>query len=45
MHFNKEDKFEDAKRRFINAYKISENKTEPKKLIYGVVTKGGITKF
>ena len=45
MHFNKEDKFEDAKRRFINAYKISENKTEPKKLIYGVVTKDGITKF
>ena len=41
MHFNKEDKFEDAKRRFINAYKISENKTEPKKLIYGVVTKDG----
>ena len=45
MHFNKEDKFEDSKRRFINAYKISENKTEPKKLIYGVVTKDGITKF
>ncbi|MEG0856032.1 MAG: pyrimidine-nucleoside phosphorylase [Terrisporobacter sp.] len=45
MHFNKEEKFEDAKRRFINAYKISEEKAQPKKLIYGVVTKDGISKF
>ena len=45
MYFNKEEKVEDAKRRFINAYKINEEKTEPKKLIYGVVTKDGITKF
>lgn len=45
MHFNREEKFEDAKRRFKNAYIISEEKAEPKKLIYGVVTKDGIEKF
>ena len=45
MHFNREHKFEDAKRRFKNAYIISEEKAEPKKLIYGVVTKDGISKF
>ena len=45
MHFNRENKFEDAKRRFKNAYIISEEKAEPKKLIYGVVTKDGISKF
>ena len=45
MHFNREHKFEDAKIRFKNAYIISEEKAEPKKLIYGVVTKDGISKF
>lgn len=45
MHFNREEKFEDAKRRFMNAYIITEEKAEPKKLIYGVVTKDGIEKF
>lgn len=45
MHFNRENKFEDAKRRFKNAYIISEEKAESKKLIYGVVTKDGISKF
>ena len=45
MHFNREEKFEDAKRRLKNAYIITEEKAEPKKLIYGVVTKDGITKF
>lgn len=45
MHFNREHKFEDAKRRFKNAYIISEEKAEHKKLIYGVVTKDGISKF
>lgn len=45
MHFNRENKFEDAKRRFKNAYIISEEKAKPKKLIYGVVTKDGISKF
>ena len=45
MHFNREEKFEDAKKRFKNAYIISEEKAEPKKLIYGVVTKDGIEKF
>ena len=45
MHFNREEKFEDAKRRLKNAYIITEEKAEPKKLIYGVVTKDGISKF
>ena len=45
MHFNKEDKFESAKERFINAYSIINKKAEPKKLIYGVVTKEEIKKF
>ncbi|MBQ3423275.1 MAG: pyrimidine-nucleoside phosphorylase, partial [Romboutsia sp.] len=45
MHFNKEDKFESAKERFINAYSIVDEKIEPKKLIYGVVTKDEIKKF
>lgn len=45
MHFNRESKFEDAKKRFKNAYIIGEEKAEPKKLIYGVVTKDGISKF
>ena len=45
MHFNREEKFEDAKRRLENAYIITEEKAEPKKLIYGVVTKDGISKF
>ena len=45
MHFNRENKFEDAKERLKNSYVISEDKSEPKKLIYGVVTKDGISKF
>lgn len=45
MHFNREDKFEDAKSRLKNAYIISQERFEPKKLIYGVVTKDGISKF
>ena len=45
MHFNRENKLEEAKRRFKNAYIISEEKPELKKLIYGVVTKDGISKF
>ena len=45
MHFNREHKFEDAKIRFKNAYTISAEKVQPKKLIYGVVTKDGISKF
>lgn len=45
MHFNRENKFESAKERLMNAYEISEEKFEPKKLIYGVVTKDGISKF
>ena len=45
MHFNKEDKFESAKERFINAYSIIDDKVEPKKLIYGVVTKDEVKKF
>ena len=45
MHLNKEQKFEQAKERFINAYSIVEEKVEPKKLIYGVVTKNEVKKF
>lgn len=45
MHYNKEEKFEQAKERFINAYEIVDEKTEPKKLIYGVVTKDEMKKF
>ena len=45
MHYNKEEKFEQAKERFINAYEIVNDKTQPKKLIYGVVTKDEIKKF
>lgn len=45
MYLNKEDKFESAKERFINAYSIVDKKIEPRKLIYGVVTKDGVKKF
>ena len=45
LHFNRENKLEEATRRFKNAYIISEEKPELKKLIYGVVTKDGISKF
>ena len=45
MHFNKEEKFEEAKLRFVNAYTIINEKPETKKLIYGVVTKDGIKRI
>ena len=45
MHFNRENKFEDAKERLKNAYIISDKQSQPKRLIYGVVTKDGINKF
>ena len=45
MHLNKEEKFESAKERFINAYTIVDEKVTPKKLIYGVVTEKEIKKF
>ncbi|MBC5996072.1 pyrimidine-nucleoside phosphorylase [Romboutsia hominis] len=45
MYLNKEEKLESAKERFINAYSIVDEKVEPKKLVYGVVTKDGIKKF
>lgn len=45
MHFNKEEKIESAKERFIAAYTIVDDKIEPKKLIYGVVTKDSMKKF
>ena len=45
MYLNKEEKLKSAKERFINAYTIVEEKVEPKKLVYGVVTKDGIKKF
>ena len=45
MYLNKEEKLKSAKERFINAYTIVDEKVEPKKLVYGVVTKDGIKKF
>lgn len=45
IYYNKEDKFESARERFINSYEIVEEKVEPRKLIYGVVTKDEIKKF
>ncbi|MCR8745215.1 pyrimidine-nucleoside phosphorylase [Romboutsia lituseburensis] len=45
MHLNKEEKLQQAKERFIAAYKIVNEKVEPKKLVYGVVTKDEIKKF
>lgn len=45
IHYNKEDKFESAKERFIKSYLIVEEKIKPKKLIYGVVTKDEMKKF
>lgn len=45
MYLNKEEKLESAKERFIGAYSIVDEKVDPKKLVYGVVTKDGIKKF
>ena len=45
MYYNKLDKIDSAKERFINAYNISDEKVEESKLVYGVVTKDKITKF
>ncbi|MBO3443748.1 pyrimidine-nucleoside phosphorylase [Clostridium sp. CCUG 7971] len=45
IHYDREDKFEASKERFIEAYSIVEEKVEPKKLIYGVVTKDEMKKF
>lgn len=45
MHLNREDKLESAKERFMKAYEIVDEKVEPKKLIYGVVTKDEMKKF
>lgn len=45
MHLNKEEKLQQAKERFIGAYKIVEEKVVPKKLVYGVVTKDEVKKF
>lgn len=45
MHLNKEEKLEQARTRFIGAYEIVEKRVEPKKLVYGVVTKNEVKKF
>ncbi len=45
IHYNREDKFESAKERFINAYEIIDEKVDSRKLIYGVVTRDEIKKF
>ena len=45
MHFNKIEKAEAAKERFLNAYTISDEKVEQGKLVYGVVTKDKTLKF
>lgn len=45
MHVNEMKKFEEAKKKLIDAYTISEEKIPNKKLIYGVVTKDKIQRF
>lgn len=45
MYYNKTDKIDSAKDRFINAYTISDEKVKESKLVYGVVTKDEIIKF
>ncbi len=45
MHYNKLDKIEGAKDRFLKAYTISDEKVEAGKLVYGVVTKDKTLKF
>lgn len=45
MHYNKLDKIEAAKERFLKAYTISDENVEPGKLVYGVVTKDKTLKF
>jgi pyrimidine-nucleoside phosphorylase len=45
MHFNKEEKLQQAKERLVDAYEIVKEKVEPKRLVYGVVTKDEIKKF
>lgn len=45
MHYNKLDKIEAAKERFLNAYIISDEKVDEGKLVYGVVSKDKILKF
>jgi pyrimidine-nucleoside phosphorylase len=45
MHYNKLDKIEAAKERFLNAYTISDEKVDEGKLVYGVVSKDKILKF
>ena len=45
MHYNKLDKIEGARDRFLKAYTISDEKVEAGKLVYGVVTKDKTLKF
>lgn len=45
MHYNKLDKIEGAKDRFLKAYTISDEKVAAGKLVYGVVTKDKTLKF
>ncbi|MCG4734235.1 pyrimidine-nucleoside phosphorylase, partial [Casaltella massiliensis] len=45
MYYNKLDKIEGAKERFLKAYTISDEKVEAGKLVYGVVTKDKTLKF
>lgn len=45
MHYNKLDKIEGVKERFLKAYTISDEKVDPGKLVYGVVTKDKTLKF
>lgn len=45
MHFNKTEKFEIARDKFINSYEIVDEKVNQNKLIYGIVTKDEIKKY
>ena len=45
IHFNKKEKIEESKSKFLNAVEIVDEKIQPRQLIYGVVTNDGIKKF
>lgn len=45
IYFNKKEKQEDAAKRLLGAYTVSQNKPESRKLVYGIVDKNGIRKF
>ena len=45
IHYNKSDKFESVKQKLIDSISIVDEKTDPRKLIYGIVSSQGIKKL